>query len=203
MRPDESGETGFFRNVSETAGAGVPFVERDKNMKKQILVPGLIIGGLMLGSIALANSDNFGIGNHHGDDQHTVNHDMVNTEKRQQNVAARIVQMDAFLDLDEYQKIQVEELLNKYWQDEQVSNGEHGARHDMMHGTEQEASKLRKRLVMRAELRADQIVKQRELQKKFSAIFTEEQRRKAEQTRNSHGQHNTHNTGMHAYGHGV
>jgi hypothetical protein len=169
-------------------------------MKKQILVPGLIIGGLMLGSIALANPGNFGVGNHHGDDQHTVNHDMVNTEKRQKSVTARVAQMDASLDLDEYQKIQIEALLNKYWQDEQVANGEHGARHDMMHGTEQEASILRKKLVMQAELRADQIVKQRELQKSLSAIFTEEQRGKAEQDRNSHGQHNT---GMHAYGHGV
>ena len=169
-------------------------------MKKQILIPTLVVGGLMLGSIALANSNNFGIGNHHGDDSHMMNYDMVNTEQRQQNVAARIAQMHASLDLDEYQKIQVEELLNKYWQDEQVSNGKHDSRHVMMHDTEQDASTLRKQMVLRAGLRADQIIKQRDLEKNLSAIFTEEQREKAEQIRNSRGHHVN---GMHAYGHGV
>ena len=167
-------------------------------MKKQILVPGLIISGLMLGSVALANPDSFGIGNHHGDDQHTVNHDMMNAEQRQQNVAARIAQMDAFLDLDEYQKIQIEGVLSKYWQAQQGEATEHTNRHDFMHSSDQDEATLRKVMVTRAELRADQIVMQWKLQKDLKAILTEEQQEKVDKGWNSRGHHGNE---MHCGGH--
>ena len=193
MRPEELGEAEFFRNASATVGTGVPSVEREKNMKKRILISGLIISGLMLGSIALANPDNFGIGNHH-----TVNHDMMNSEQRQQNVTARIAQMDAFLELDEYQKIQIEGVLSKYWQAQQGEATEHTNRHDFMHSSDQDEATLRKVMVTRAELRADQIVSQRKLQKDLKAILTEEQQEKVDKGWNSRGHHGNE---MHFDGH--
>jgi len=169
-------------------------------MKKRILIPGLLIGGLMLGSMALANPYGIGIGNHHGGDQHTINHDMVDDEQQQLNVESRIAQMDAFLDLDEFQKAQIVELLNTYWQVDQTVIGEHDSRHGLMHSAEPDPATLRKVMVKRAELRADQIVKQQKLQKDMSAIFTEEQREKADLVWNSRGHHGN---GMHSSGHGI
>lgn len=169
-------------------------------MKKRILIPGLLIGGLMLGSMALANPNSFGLGNHHSGDQHTINHDMADDQQLQQNVETRIAQMDTFLELDEHQKLQLGELLNAYWPLDQAATGEHDSRHGLMHSADQDPATLRKVMVKRAELRADQIIKQQKLQKDMSAILTEEQRGKADLVWNSRGHHGN---GMHASGHGI
>jgi len=152
----------------------------------------------MIGSFAMANPNGFGHGGHHGGDQHTVNHDVVDDDQVQQKVADRIAQMDAFLELDEYQKVQIEGVLTKYWQTSQDSETEHTSRHGLMHSSDQEEATLRKVMVKRAELRADQIVKQRKLQKDLAAILTEEQQEKVDQVWNSRGHHGNE---MHFGGH--
>ena len=169
-------------------------------MKKRILIPGLLIGGLMLGSMALANPNGFGLGNLQGGDQHTINHDMADDQQLQGKVEARITQMDTFLELDEYQKAQLRELLNAYWQVDQAATGEHDSRHGLIHSADQDPATLRKVMVKRAELRADKIIKQQKLQKDMSAIFTEDQQEKADLVWNSRGHHGN---GMHTSEHGI
>lgn len=168
-------------------------------MKKRILVPGILVAGLMIASFAMANPYAFGQGGHHGGEQHAVNHDEVDNEQVQQKVAARITQMDAFLALDEYQKIQIEKVLTTSWQNRQDDATDHTSRHDLMHSSDQDEATLRKIMAKRAELRADQIVAQRKLQKDLAAIFTEEQQEKAAQAWNSRGHHGA---DMHFGGHG-
>ncbi|MGK2907827.1 MAG: Spy/CpxP family protein refolding chaperone [Desulfuromonadales bacterium] len=168
-------------------------------MKKRILVPGILVAVLMIASFAMANPYTVGQGSHHGGEQHTVNHDQAGDGQVQQNVAARIAQMDAFLELDESQKAQIEEVLTTYWQNRQGNETEHTSRHGLMHSSDQDEATLRKVMVQHAELRADQIVKQRKLQKDLAAILTEEQQEKEVQSRNSRGHHGS---DMHFGGHG-
>lgn len=152
----------------------------------------------MIGSFAMANPYGFGHGGHHGGDQHTVNHDVVDDDQVQQKVADRIAQMDAFLELDEYQKVQIEGVLTTYWQARQGNETEHTSRHGLMHSSDQDEATLRQVMVKRAELRADQIVKQRKLQKDLAEILTEEQQEKVDQVWNSRGHHGNE---MHFGGH--
>ena len=91
-------------------------------MKKQVLIPTLIIGTLLTGSIAMA-SPGFG-GKFRSGDCDGQGKQVMTFEQHEERIELRLEKMAAVLELTENQQVQIKALLNKNWENRQADRAE-------------------------------------------------------------------------------
>ena len=149
-------------------------------MKKQVLIPTLIIGALLTGSLALAGPG-FGGGDCNGKGR---GQDTMTYGQHEERMERRLEMMNAVLDLTEDQQEQIEALFNKKWQDKQSQREEMQAARDAMRevrtaDTFDEAD-FRVRADTFADLKIELMVDRQKAKQEIYAIMTPEQQEKAD-----------------------
>ena len=150
-------------------------------MKKRILVPTLVVGTLLIGSLVMAGPGGYGRGNcdGYGNGQGTMNY-----EQHEERMGQRMEMMDTILDLTEEQKGQLETLLNQQYQDKQELREKMQASREAMREarnaeTFNEAD-FRAKAAVQAELKTDMMVEHAKLKQQIRALLTPEQQEKAD-----------------------
>lgn len=167
-------------------------------MKKRALIPTLILGTLLTGSLALAGPYGFGGGNcgsggcgGPGDGGCGRGHGGMAFEQHQERVDRRIEMMTAVLDLNESQKAQMETLLDQQWQDHQKLREQMQAARDEMHQARLadpfNEAEFRSKAAKQAELKTEMMVEQEKMRQQLHAILTPEQQEKADKLENMMG----------------
>lgn len=174
-------------------------------MKKYFVASSMVIGSLMIGSIALASPYGFGYRNHHGNFMGGAG--MMTTEQYQQMVDQRLNRMDVILDLSDRQKEQIKTLLSTHWQARQTDRDAmregRDARQAAMRSGEIDEATIRSNMAQRATYQADRAVEQVKMKKAVYAILTPAQQDKANQLFTANGCYgnNGYGRGNSGYGH--
>ncbi len=154
-------------------------------MKKRILVPTLVVGTLLIGSLVMAGPGGYGRGNCDGGGYGNGNgQGMMNYEQHEERMGQRMEMMDTILDLTEEQKGQIETLLNQKHQDKQELHEQMQASREAMRearnaDTFNEAD-FRAKAAVQAELKTEMMVAHAKLKQQIRALLTPEQQEKAD-----------------------
>jgi Spy/CpxP family protein refolding chaperone len=153
-------------------------------MKKRILVPALVVGTLLTGSLASAGPGVFGGG--HGSKEGDCNgrgQGGMSYEQHEERLEQRLEMLETVLDLSEAQQEQIETLFNQQWQDKQqlreqlqVSRKElrEARTADNFNETD-----FRAKAARQAELKIEMMVAKAKLKQQVQALLSAEQREKA------------------------
>ncbi|WP_303722095.1 Spy/CpxP family protein refolding chaperone [Malonomonas rubra] len=149
-------------------------------MKKRVLIPTLVLGTLLTGSLAFAGP--YGFGGCGGDGSGRGTGPM-NYEQHEDRMDHRLEMMTTVLDLTDDQQAKVEALFNQQWQNHQQQREQMQAARDAMRearfaDTFDEAD-FRAKSAKQAELKTEMMVDRAKLQQQLYAILTPEQQAKA------------------------
>jgi len=156
-------------------------------MKKRILIPTLIIGTLLTGSLALAapgygrncNSDDCSGGGCQGNARGAMTY-----EQHEERLEKRLEKMAALLELSDAQKEQIEGLHNQRWQNQQQKREQmQTARQELREArqaTPFNEADFRAKAAKQAELKTEMMVERAKMKAELYAILTPEQQEKAE-----------------------
>ena len=147
-------------------------------MKKKILIPTLIIGALVTGSLAIAGSGNCGsAGGGKG-------HEAMSYEQHEERMGQRLEKMGAILELTEEQKSQFETIFNQQWQEKQLLREQMQASQDEMReariATNFNEADFRSKAAKQAELKTELMVAKAKMKQQVYALLTPEQQEKAD-----------------------
>jgi Spy/CpxP family protein refolding chaperone len=150
-------------------------------MKKQILIPALLIGTLVTSSIAMAAP---GFGKFRNGDCDGKGRQAITFEQHEERMEQRLQKMTAILDLKEDQQAQMKDLLSSNWQQRQNERAKMQAARDAVREarlaeTFDEAD-FRTKLTQLNELKTEKMVDRTKQQQKLFALLTPEQQKKAE-----------------------
>jgi len=152
-------------------------------MKKRILVPTLVVGALLTGSLALADPGNFG-GNGRNDCAGCNNTQQKNCDQQQGRKGQRLEMMSTVLDLSNEQKQQVEVLWTQQRQENQQLREQIRASRTALHKVETaetfNEADFRTQAAKQAELKTEMMVRKAKLKQKMFALLTTEQQEKAD-----------------------
>lgn len=158
-------------------------------MKKRILLPTLIIGTLLTGSLALA-SPGFGGNCGRGGDGCTSGgcnskaQGNMTYEQHEERTDRRLEMMSTVLDLTEAQQEQIDSLFKQRWQDNQQLREQMQSSRDSMRKVQSADSfneaDFRAEAAKRAELKTEMMVRKIKFQDELYALLTPEQREKAD-----------------------
>lgn len=150
-------------------------------MKKRILIPTLILGTLLTGSLALASPgfDRGNCGNCPNKGQAPFSY-----EQHEERMEQRLEMMSTVLDLSENQQEQIATLLNQRWQNRQQHREQMQAARDAMREARSTATfdeaDFRAKAAKQAELKTDMMVERAKMKAEIYALLTPEQQEKAE-----------------------
>lgn len=167
-------------------------------MKKQIIIPALLIGALVTGGATLATAKPWG----NGPGNCGVKGQEMTAEQHEERMEHRIEMMSEILDLSEEQEQQIEALLQaqfeqKSTQREQMRAGQQELR-DKMQATDFNEAEFRALAEQQAKLKIDLMVEKAKTKQQIAAILTPEQQEKAEKLMELRGQ--GHHGGRHEMG---
>ena len=150
-------------------------------MKKSIIIPAILMGILLTGSIAAAKPFGYGSGQQcNGKGQVAMT-----AEQHAARVDAQLQRIDLILDLSDEQEKQLAELFNQRRQERQQLREERQAGRDerraAMRNGELDEAQIRAQAAERAEQRADRMIERAKMKKQVYAILTPEQQQKAAQ----------------------
>ncbi len=154
-------------------------------MKKRILIPTLVLGALLTGSLALAGAGGYGSCDKRSDSgSRGQGQGALNFEKHEDRMGHRMEMMSTILDLTEEQKAQLEALMTQQWQDRQPLREKMHASRDALRELEaadtfNEADFLAKS-IKQAELKTEMMVERAEMKQQIYALLTPEQQEKAD-----------------------
>ena len=171
-------------------------------MGKRILIPTLIIGVLLTGSLALVGPGKCGgscSGGCDGKKQGAMSY-----EQHEERMGQRLETMSTILDLTEEQKNQLEALFNKQWQEKQPLRDEIQASRDELREAQTAANfneaDFRAKAARNAELKTEMMVARAKMKQEIRAILTPEQQEKADKLGGMMGDHNKGRRGGHKGG---
>ena len=151
-------------------------------MKKKLLIPTLIVGVLLTGSLALAGPGkcgNSGGGGHDGKRQGAMSY-----EQHEERMGQRLEKMGTILDLTEEQKSQLEALSNKHWQEKQPLRELIQASRDELREAQTadnfNEADFRAKAARHAELKTEMMVTRAKMKLEMRALLTPEQQEKAD-----------------------
>lgn len=150
-------------------------------MKKRILVPTLVVGALLTGSLVLAGPGGHGRGDCGGKGGGPGE---MTFEQHEERMDRKLEMMGAVLDLTSEQKSQLETLFNQQYQDKQELRDQMHASREAMHEarnakTFNEAD-FRAKAAKQAELKTEMMVAHAKLKQQVYALLTPEQQEKAD-----------------------
>ncbi|SHJ36454.1 protein CpxP [Malonomonas rubra DSM 5091] len=155
-------------------------------MKKQVLIPALLIGTLVTSSIAMA-APGFGKFRSGDCDGNGKGRQAITFEQHEERAGQRLEKMTAILDLSEEQQAQVKQLLNNNWQERQDGRSEMQAARDAMREARQaepfNEGAFRTAVAELNELKTDKMVERAQQKEELFALLTPEQQEKAETLR--------------------
>ena len=150
-------------------------------MKKRIIVPTLVVGTLLIGSLVMAGPGGYGKGNCDGNGKGSG---AMNYEQHEERMGNRLEMMGTVLDLTEEQKTQIEALSNQKWQDHQQLREQMQASRDAMHAAQNadtfNEADFRAKAAERAELKTEMMVQRVKHRQQIYNLLTPEQREKAD-----------------------
>ena len=167
-------------------------------MKKQIIIPALLIGALISGGATLATARSWGDGpgNCGGKGQ------AMSAEDHEERLEQRLEMMSEILDLSEDQATQVEALLKAQYeqksaQRQQMRAGQQALR-DKMQSNNFNETEFRSLAGQQAQLKTDMLVERAKTKQQIFAILTAEQQTKADKLMAMRGQkrHGGHGLGF-------
>lgn len=171
-------------------------------MKKRFLIPTLIVGVLLTGSLALAGPGK--CGNSYGGGCDGKKQGAMSYEQHEERMGQRLETMGTILDLTEEQKNQLEGLFNKQWQEKQPLRDEIQASRDELREAQTAANfneaDFRAKAARHAELKTEMIVARAKMKQEMRAILTPEQQEKADKLGGMMGGHNKGRRGGHKSG---
>lgn len=148
-------------------------------MKKQILIPALIVGTLFTATLVLAGPGSYGRGGCDGDGRGAMS-----SEQHEERVEKRLEVMTTVLELTEEQQSEIKSLLDQRHQDKQQLREQMRASRDAMREAKNASpfneSDFRTKAAAHADLKADMMVEHIELKQQIHALLTPEQQKKAE-----------------------
>jgi len=152
-------------------------------MKKRILVPALILGALLSGSLAMAGPGGCGACDQR-EDCGGRGQGSMNFEQHEDRMDQRLEMMSAVLDLTAEQKVQLEGLMTQQWQVRQQLLEKMKASRDALREVQtaeifNEADYLAK-AVKQAELKTEMMAERAKMKKQLYAVLTPEQQEKAD-----------------------
>ncbi len=152
-------------------------------MKKQVLIPALLIGTILTASVAMAAPGMGKFRNGNGDCSGQGRSAMT-FEQHEERVELRLDKMAAVLDLTDAQQAQIKELLNQNWQQRQTEReGMQSARDGMRAARTAEVfdeADFRAKVGKMNELKTERMVEQAKQKAEIFALLTPEQQQKAE-----------------------
>lgn len=148
-------------------------------MKKQILIPALIIGTLFTATLVLAGPGGYGRG---GCDDNGPG--AMNGKHHEERVEKRLEVMTTVLELTDDQQSQIKSLFDQRHQGKQQLREQMRASRDAMREAKNTSpfneADFRTKAAAHAELKADMMVEHVELKQQIHALLTPEQQKKAE-----------------------
>jgi Spy/CpxP family protein refolding chaperone len=161
-------------------------------MKKRILIPALIVGVLLTGSLALAGPGKCGSSCSGGCDGKRQG--AMSYEQHEEQMGQRLEAMGTILDLTEEQKNQFETLVNKQWQEKQPLREQMQASRDELreakHAANFDETDFRAKAARHAELKTEMMVAHAKMKQEMRALLTPEQQEKADKLGGMMGGHN-------------
>lgn len=163
-------------------------------MKKRILVPTLILGALLSGSLAFAGPGGCGSCDKGGDcDRSGQGAGFKNSDQHEERMDRRMEMMGTVLDLSDAQKGQLEALMTQQWQQKQQLREKMRASHDVLRtlqtaDTFNEAEFLAGAM-KQAELKTEMMAERARMKQQIYAILTPEQQGKADKLSTMMGKH--------------
>ncbi len=158
-------------------------------MKKRILIPTLIVGALLTGSLAMAGPGKCGSNCSSGCGG--KGQEAMSFEQHEERMEQRLEKMGAILDLTEEQKNQFATLLNQQWQEKQQLRDEMRASRDEMREAQSAANfnetDFRAKAAKQAELKTEMMVARAKTKQQIYALLTPEQQEKADTLRGMMG----------------
>ncbi len=154
-------------------------------MKKRILLPTLMLGTLLTGSLALAGPWGCGsCGKNVGCDKQGQSRGAMTYEQHEERTDRRLEMMTTVLELSEAQQQQLETLFNQQWQNNQQLREQMQASRESMHNLKTadtfNEAEFRVQAAKRAELKTEMMVRKIKFQDELYAVLTPEQREKAD-----------------------
>ncbi len=151
-------------------------------MKKRFLIPTLVIGVLLTGSLALAGPGKCGNSCNGGCDGKRPG--VMSYEQHEERMGQRLETMGTILDLTEEQKNQFETLFNKQWQEKQPLREQMQASRDELYEAQTTANfneaDFRAKAARHAELKTEMMVARAKMKQEIRALLTPEQQEKAD-----------------------
>ena len=152
-------------------------------MKKRILIPTLVVGALLTGSLVLAGPGGYGRGNCDGNGNGGGQGAMT-FEHHEERMGSKLEMMGTILDLTAAQKTEIEALYSKQWQEHQQLREQMHANRDAMRETQNPGdfneADFRAKAAERAELKTDMMVEKAKLRQQVYNLLTPEQKEKAD-----------------------
>lgn len=159
-------------------------------MKKTIVIPLALIGLLLSGGAAFAQSGHHGKGNN-GNSQGRNGQGM-SQEQHQERMDNRLEKMAVVLDLTDSQKKQIESLMNEKWENRQTMRTQMQASQkelrEYRQGNEFNESEFRAKAQKQADLKTEMMVQHAKTKQQLFAVLTPEQQQKAEKLREVRGE---------------
>jgi len=151
-------------------------------MKKRILIPTLIVGALLTGSLAMAGPGK--CGNKCGNNCDSKGQEAMSFEQHEERMEQRLEKMGVILDLTEDQKSQFETLSNQQWQENQSLREQMRASRDELReaqtATNFNEADFRAKATKHAELKTEMMVTRAKMKQEMHALLTSEQQEKAD-----------------------
>ena len=151
-------------------------------MKKRVLLPTLVLGALLTGSLALAGPGVFDGGK--GGDCNGRGQAAMSYEQHEERMEQRLEMMSTVLDLSDDQKSQIEALLNQQWQGKQQLREQMQASREAMREARTadnfNEADFRAKAARQAELKTDMMVAKAKLKQQIHALFNPDQQEKAD-----------------------
>ena len=150
-------------------------------MKKRILIPALVVGTLLTGTLVMAGPGGYGRGDCNGKGG---GQGAMTFEQHEERMGNKLDRMGAILDLTEAQKTEIEALFNEQWQDHQQLREQMHASRDEMRGAQTPGdfneTDFRAKAAKRAELKTEMMVQKAKLRQQVYNLLTPEQQEKAD-----------------------
>jgi len=161
-------------------------------MKKQVLIPTLLIGTLLTGSIAMA-APGFGKFRSGNGDCYGQGRQAMTFEQHEDRMNFRLEKMAAVLDLTTTQQSQIKELLNQNWQARQEDRATMQAAREALRAARIadpfDETDFRVKADKLNELKTEKMVDRAKQQAEIFVLLTPEQQEKAETLRGLMGGH--------------
>lgn len=150
-------------------------------MKKRVLIPVLVVGAMLTGSLVLAGPGGYGRGNCDGSGKGPG---AMSAEQHEDRMEHKLEMMSTVLDLTAEQQTQIEALLNRQYQDNKTLREQMQSSREEMHSarnaeTFNEAD-FRVKAAKQAELKTEMMVAHAKLKQQIYALLTPEQQEKAD-----------------------